>query len=135
MNGLIDIDQQLLLAINGWHADWADTLMWYISASWTWIPLYLFLAWLLVRRFGWRQALLMLVVIGCAVGLADWFSTFLKHTICRLRPTHEPALAGLVHTVRGYTGGLYGFPSSHAANTMTVALLFCLLIQRPYGFS
>lgn len=131
MNWLIDIDQQLLLAINGWHAPWADTMMWYISASWTWLPLYLLLAGLLVWRFGWRRALMVLVVIGCAVGFSDWFSTLLKHTICRLRPTHEPALEGLVHTVRGYTGGMYGFPSSHAANTMTVALIFCLLFRRP----
>lgn len=131
MNWLIDIDQQLLLAINGWHAPWADTLMWYISASWTWIPLYLVLAGLLVWRFGWKRAFLMLVVIGCAVGLSDWFSTLLKHNICRLRPTYEPALAGMVHTVRGYTGGMYGFPSSHAANTMSVALIFSLLYQHP----
>lgn len=130
MNWLIDIDQQLLLAINGWHAPWADTLMWYISSRWLWIPLYLLLAGLLVWRFGWKRALWMLLVIGCAVGLADWFTTFLKHTLCRPRPTHEPALAGLVHIVRGYTGGMYGFPSSHASNTMTVALIFCLLFRR-----
>ena len=130
MNRLIDIDQQLLLAINGWHAPWADTLMWYISSRWLWIPLYLLLAGLLVWRFGWKRALWMVLIMGCAVGLADWFTTFLKHIVCRPRPTHEPLLEGLVHIVRGYRGGQYGFPSSHASNTMTVALIFCLLFQR-----
>lgn len=130
MNWLIEIDRQLLLAVNSWNAPWADTFMWLVSSRWLWVPLYLFLAWLLFRRFGWKRALWMLVVIGCAVGLADSGCHLLKHTVCRLRPTHEPALEGLLHLVRGYTGGLYGFPSSHAANTMTVALIFCLLFRR-----
>ena len=35
---LLHIDTEILLAINGWHAPWADTLMWIISAKTTWIP-------------------------------------------------------------------------------------------------
>ena len=45
---LLHIDTEILLAINGWHAPWADTLMWIISAKTTWIPLYLLLIGLLV---------------------------------------------------------------------------------------
>ena len=72
MERLIDIDQQLLLAINGWHAAWADNIMWLISGKLTWIPLYLLLAGLLFWRFGWKKALWMLLAIGITVGLADY---------------------------------------------------------------
>ena len=71
--------------------------------------------------------LLILVGFGVAVGMSDWIcSGVLKPLVCRLRPTHEPALDPL-HLINGYIGGKYGFCSSHAANTMSVGLLFSLL--------
>lgn len=131
MDKIIEIDQLLLLAINGAHAPWADTFFWYISRSWVWIPLYALLIALLFKQFGWRKAIWFTLALFAAAGLSDYISSgIIKHLVCRLRPTHEPALAGLVHLVRGYTGGLYGFVSSHAANTMSVATLFALIWQQ-----
>ena len=104
--------------------------MWNISRSATWIPLYVLLVGLVIWRYrsNWKTIVLILVGFGIAVGLSDYTcSGILKPLVCRLRPTHEPALAGMVHLVRGYTGGLYGFCSSHAANTMACALLFSLI--------
>lgn len=143
---LINIDMQWLLAVNGWHAPWADVLMWHISRAGTWIPLYVLLAGLVVWRFGiqatrgmeqnlrWKRGALCVGVILCgfgvAVGLSDFVSSgLIKPWVCRPRPTHEPALEGLVHIVNGYTGGAYGFVSSHAANTMACGLLFSLLYR------
>ena len=137
---LIHIDTQILLAINGWHAPWADTLMWIISAKATWIPLYLLLISLLVWRYRkpspmsvkWLQnvpaCVVMIVVIGLAVGAADFIASgILKDLVARPRPTRVPELEGVLHLVNGYKSGRYGFVSSHAANTMAVALLFSLI--------
>ena len=151
MDYLIHIDQQWLLAINGWHAEWADVLMWYISKSTIWLPLYALLVGLVVYRFGiqWYlstqntsnyrfTALLRVLIVfagfAVAVGLSDFISSgIIKPWVSRLRPTHEPALAGMLHLVNGYTGGMYGFVSSHAANTMACALLFSLLYRNKYA--
>ena len=137
---LIHIDTQILLAINGWHAPWADTLMWIISAKATWIPLYLLLIGLLVWRYRqpamtsvkWLQrvpaCVVMIVVIGLAVGAADFIASgILKDLVARPRPTRVPELEGVLHLVNGYKSGKFGFVSSHAANTMAVALLFSLI--------
>jgi len=163
---LVRLDRRWLVAINGWHAPWADTLMWYISKSTTWLPLYAVLVGLIVWRYGvqpcreekkrlagtggipkcytlhiahreWRishcalcvaHCLLIFVAFAIAVGGADYISSgIIKHAVCRPRPTHEPALEGMLHIVRGYRGGMYGFVSSHAANTMACALLFSLI--------
>ncbi|MCQ2347908.1 MAG: phosphatase PAP2 family protein [Paludibacteraceae bacterium] len=124
----INIDQTWLVAINNWHAPWADTLMWIISGKLTWLPLYALLVGLLFWRFGWKRALVMLAAFGVAVGLSDYISSgIIKPLVCRLRPTHEPCLDGLLHIVNNYRGGQYGFVSSHAANTMSCALLFSLI--------
>ena len=137
---LIHIDTEILLAINGWHAPWADTLMWIISAKETWIPLYLLLIGLLVWRYRkpamtsvkWLQrvpaCVVMIVVIGLAVGAADFIASgILKDLVARPRPTRVPELEGVLHLVNGYRSGRYGFVSSHAANTMACALLFSLI--------
>ena len=137
---LLHIDTEILLAINGWHAPWADTLMWTISAKATWIPLYLLLIGLLVWRYRkpamtgvkWLQrvpaCVVMIVVIGLAVGAADFIASgILKDLVARPRPTRVPELEGVLHLVNGYRSGRYGFVSSHAANTMAVALLFSLI--------
>ena len=127
-NKLIEIDQSWLLAINGAHCAWMDQVMWYISQAWVWIPLYALLIGLLVWRFGWKWGLVYTLALVAAVGLSDWVSSgLIKHLVCRPRPTHEPALEGLVHVVNGYVGGAYGFVSSHAANTMSLAVLFGLI--------
>jgi undecaprenyl-diphosphatase len=140
---LIHIDTEILLAINGWHSPWADSLMWIISAKTTWIPLYVLLIGLLVWRYRkpamtsvkWLQrvpvCVVMIVVIGLAVGAADFISSgILKDLIARPRPTRVPELEGVLHLVNGYRSGRYGFVSSHAANTMACALLFSLIWRK-----
>ena len=137
---LIHIDTEVLLAINGWHAPWADTLMWIISAKATWIPLYVLLIGLLIWRYRqpvptavkWLQrvpaCVVMIVVIALAVGAADFIASgILKDWVARPRPTRVPELEGVLHLVNGYKSGRYGFVSSHAANTMACALLFSLI--------
>ena len=137
---VLHIDTEILLAINGWHAPWADQLMWIISAKTTWIPLYLLLIGLLVWRYRkpamtnvkWLQkvpaCVVMIVAIGLAVGAADFIASgILKDWVARPRPSRVPELEGMLHLVNGYKSGQYGFVSSHAANTMAVALLFSLI--------
>ena len=140
---LLHIDTEILLAINAWHAPWADTLMWIISAKTTWIPLYLLLIGLLVWKF--RQpsmkaakclkkvpaCVVMILMIALAVGAADFIASgILKDLVARPRPTRVPELEGVLHLVNGYKSGRYGFVSSHAANTMACALLFSLIWRK-----
>ena len=140
---LIHIDTEILLAINGWHAPWADTLMWIISAKATWIPLYLLLVGLLVWKYRqpsmnaakWLKkvpaCVLMILMIALAVGTADFIASgILKDLVARPRPTRVPELESVLHLVNGYKSGQYGFVSSHAANTMACALLFSLIWRK-----
>ena len=141
LDKLLEIDTQVLLAINGWHAPWADSVMWVISAKATWIPLYLLLIGLLVWKYRrpiptakwqWLEkvptCVVMILVIAAAVGLADFIASgILKELVARPRPTRVPELEGVLHLVNGYKSGRYGFVSSHAANTMACGLLFSLI--------
>ena len=126
----LNIDHYILEWINGHYTDWLDTTMWYISWPLTWIPLYIVLIGLLAWKYrSWKTTIWIVLGLIIAVGLSDYTcSGILKPLVCRLRPTHEPSIDPM-HLVNGYTGGLYGFCSSHAANTMAIALLCALLFR------
>ena len=123
---LIAIDKQWLLAINGAHAQWADALMWQVSQSVTWLPLYVLLIALLFLKFRgqWVSLAIAIAMIAIAVGGADLIcAQVIKPLVARPRPTHDAEIGSLIHIVNNYRGGAYGFCSNHAANTMACAVL------------
>ena len=128
---LQNLDSLLFFKINGCHASWLDPVMFWMSQKvWLWIPLYLLLFWLIIRRYG-KQSWMILISVVILIALADQTaSAILKPLVARLRPTHDPAITSMVHVVNKYVGGMYGFASSHAANTMGFAVFMVLLFRR-----
>lgn len=132
MEQIIEWDKKLLLWINSFHVGWLDPIMLQVTKTEFWIPLYLFLIYLIFRKYN-NRAWLVLAGVALAVLLADQItSSLMKPFFQRLRPSQEPTLAGLVHLANDYKGGLYGFASSHAANTFAVALFIWLLFKNTY---
>lgn len=106
--------------------------MYAISGKIIWIPLYTAILIFLAIKYK-KKFLVILLFIILAVTLADQSSVNLfKNLFHRLRPCHEPSLEGLVHLVKGECGGLYGFVSSHAANSFNIALLSLMLIRKKW---
>lgn len=131
---LLALDQEITLAINGWNSPFADEFFFIFTRTDVWLTLLIVLLLVLWRECGWRNALMLLVGLALCVFLSDQFCSIIKHFVCRLRPTHEPELDGLVHIVHDYTGGAYGFCSAHAANTVAVVVFSSLLLRRtPYA--
>ena len=124
------LDQQLFLFLNSLHTPFWDSVMHALSGRVIWAPLYL--AILLYLGFTYkRKFLIILLFVILAVTLADQVSVQLfKNVFHRLRPCHDPSLAGMVHLVNGECGGLYGFVSSHASNSFNVAFLSLMFIKR-----
>lgn len=129
---LIELDKEVLLFLNSFHTPWLDPVMLLITKTVFWLPLYLFLLYLVVKNFK-KDSWIVLIGIAIAILLADQItSSIMKPFFERLRPSREPSLQGLVHLVNGYTGGKYGFASSHAANTFATALFFWLIFKDQY---
>lgn len=125
-------DRQLLIFLNGQHVDWLDPVAFWVTKTEFWIPLYIFLIYLIFKQHG-KEGWLVLAGAALTVLLADQITaSIMKPYFARPRPSHEPALEGLLHIVNDYRGGAYGFASSHAANTSGVALFVFLLFRNVY---
>jgi undecaprenyl-diphosphatase len=124
-------DSALFLALNGMHHPIADVIMFYVSKMWIWIPLYIVVILFIVRRLKMEAIWIILSIVLCVV-LTDQLTNLTKEFFQRLRPSHEPDLQGLVHHVKGYVGGKFGFVSGHAANVFGFALLSALIIKNKY---
>ena len=123
-------DHALLLRINEAHTPVLDRVMVFASDRRVWFPFYALLLGWLVWHFR-RRAWVAVPALIAAVALADSLtSRVLKPLAHRPRPCHAPDLAARLHLPDG-CGGQFGFLSSHAANS--VALAVFLLLALPPG--
>lgn len=130
MDNLIFLDKELTLFLNGLNSPALDAFFYAATSMMLWVPLFLTILWMIFRRQGGR-GLMTVVVIGLLILIADQLTSgLMKPLFERLRPTHDGVMQYLVHTVNGYRGGLYGFASSHAANTFAVATFLVLVVRR-----
>ena len=129
-NEQIGLDQQITLWINGSDNLWLDGFALSITSTMTWIPAALVLLYVIIRHGEMREILLTILALGLCILIADQTASGLfKPLVARPRPTHDPVLMTMVDVVNDYRGGQYGFFSSHAANTMSVAVFAALLIR------
>lgn len=115
------LDEKWLLAINGYHSPFFDTLMWWLSDRWIWVPFYLSIVVTLILKYKKQAIPLLLLVVLLIVASDQLASGILKPWVQRLRPSHDPDIKSLLHFVNGYRGGTYGFVSSHAINVFSLS--------------
>jgi undecaprenyl-diphosphatase len=132
LDTLKSIDQTIFLFLNGFHSSFFDAVIYQGTNTRTWIPLYLLLLWLIVRKYRW-QALWVILFACLMILVSDQLSNLFKVWVARPRPTYEPGLTA-IHTVRGYLGGQYGFYSAHASNNLAIAIYMILVLGSPFRY-
>ncbi len=126
---LLDLDQTVFLFFNSFNSSFWDRAMFMFSGRFIWVPMYVAFFIAFFKGFSWRIALTWVVAVGLTILLADQIcATFIRPFFERLRPSN-PAnpVSELVHIVRDYRGGRYGFPSCHAANSFGLATIMALI--------
>lgn len=122
------------LAINifgGSSSLFFDALAVHVTARLAWVLFYAVLLWRICLCRDWRRIVSVIVAVALCVLLADQIASgIFKPLVARYRPSHDPCIMHTIDIVSGYRGGLYGFFSSHASNTMSIAVFFALLLRR-----
>ena len=131
MGSLQKIDEYLFRLINSAGWEQMDQPMILISSKWFWIPLYIYILYLIYKRLS-DQFIKILLSLGLLIFIADFGSVHLfKEVFERARPCHF--LEG-IRVVDG-CGGPFGFISSHASNSFAIAFFIALLFRNFWGFA
>ena len=140
-----NFDERLFLLLNFDGGAALDSVMSAISGAVMWIPLYLFIAWMILRKYGWKSLIAFIICLALAMGISDMLCGVFKHTgllknlwanfPARHRPMFDVAVRDLAHVV-SYAHGPFGTVSAHAATTAAMGVLSALVIrQKWYGWA
>jgi len=131
LQGLIDIDTDLMLSINSLHSGFFDGFMWGYTKVAVWIPMYVALVFFLFKNMKPKTMIWALVCVALTILICDQVTSHLiRPLVQRLRPANlENPISEMVHIVNGYRGGRYSFPSAHAANTFGLAFYMMYLFR------
>lgn len=127
-------DHSLMLWMNYDGGAFLDTFWYALSYKFSWVPLYVSILAVIIlqarRTRQWRQLALFIGVTILIIVLADQIASgLIKPWAQRLRPSHQTGIMEQLHYVNDYHGGTYGFVSSHASNTIALALWISLYFK------
>lgn len=123
-------DTDLFSWINGKHVGWLDPIMQILSSSYSWIVLFILVAYFMIRRsrlWGIREILLII----CIVVTNSVLNNVIKIIIKRPRPCHEEALESTIHLLED-CGTHYSFFSAHSSNAFCLAICTALFFRNKY---
>lgn len=132
LDWLIEMDKELLLAINGWNSSFFDPIMVFITNKWSGIPIYAVLLFMIFYKRNPKVATLMFFSIILTFALTDQLAVHLfKRTFERLRPGWDPTTEHLIRMLE-YKGGKFGFVSNHAANFFGLAVISSGVLKKKW---
>jgi undecaprenyl-diphosphatase len=138
MNDFIDIieslDHRVTLFINSLNNSFLDDIMWLISSTSFGIPFYILFVFLLIRIYNPRQIIFLILALILVVSLCDLSAKyFFKEVFERYRPSHNLIMKDQLHLVNNYSGGKYGFVSSHAANMAGLSTMVYFFLKQRFS--
>ena len=129
LDTLQSLDRQITLTLNSLHFEASDYFWQFFSLKETWYPLYAAILFIIIKRQGWKQGLIMVTAMVLTIVACDQVANLVKNSVCRLRPCYDSYMIrqGL-HVLEGKSG-YYGFFSGHAANAFGFAAASSICLE------
>lgn len=126
-----DMDMQVLSLFNGSDNIMLDQMVQILTSGLTWIPLYVMLFFVVMRNNETMGQIALVVgsAIFCVLFADGLVDGIIKQLAERWRPSNDPTFKYMVQVVDDIRLMGYSFCSAHAANTMSLAVFFSLLIR------
>lgn len=131
IDSFLALDREVLSWFNGSDSLFLDQLVWLLTQGPMWIPMYVALFYLVIKNNETMTQIM--IIVGC-VALCLLLSSgvtngIVKLLVARPRPSLDPLFKYTVQVVDGHRNSGFSFFSAHAANTMAIAVFFCLLVR------
>ncbi len=126
-----NIDNFGILWLMGSQSSVLDHIALTMTHALTWLPLYLSLLWVVIRNNDKMSQILLCVggALLCVIVASTICNAIVKPLVARLRPCNTPEVMYLSQIAGNLHSKDYSFFSSHAANTMSLAVYFSLLTR------
>lgn len=126
-----DMDMQVLSLFNGSDNIMLDQMVQILTSGLTWIPLYVMLFFVVMRNNETMGQIALVVgsAIFCVLFADGLVDGIIKQLAERWRPSNDPTFKYMVQVVDDIRLKGFSFCSAHAANTMSLAVFFSLLIR------
>ena len=133
LDRLLQIDTELLIFLNNLGGEQWDSFWFFLTNQFSWSPLFAFLLFLIFKKFGWKNGILLLLFLVVLITFSDQFTNFIKNTFERLRPCNTE---GVIQHIRNfnYKPSSYSFYSGHAASSMTFSFFIILLLKPHFKY-
>lgn len=129
---ILSIDTELFVFLNGFGSEKYDGLWLIITKQTSWIPLFLFLLYLIFTKLGTKQTLYLMLFVAILLVFTDQTANLFKNGFQRLRPCNNPEINTFIRIVQSRTS--FGFFSGHASSSMGVATFLYLIFKKDFNY-
>ena len=113
------LDTELFIYLNGLGSETYDGFWLMITKQFNWTPFFLLLLYLIFKKVGTKQTLVLLLFVTILLFFTDQTTNLFKNVFQRLRPCNNPEINSFIRVVK--TSSSFSFFSGHASNSMAVA--------------
>lgn len=129
---LLAKDRELLVFLNNLGSEQWDSFWLLITNQFSWTPLFLFIFYLTIKTFGWKQGGFLILAFAVLVAFSDQFTNLIKDHFARLRPNNDPRINASLRTlIRPQS---FSFISGHATTSTFFAVFTMLLFRDAYKY-
>ena len=128
---IIFYDKRLFVFLNNLGSENYDSLWLIITKQINWLPFFLLIFYLLFKKLGYKNLLILFVFVAFLILVCDQSANFFKTTFQRLRPCNDPDLSGLIRFVKSSSS--FSFYSGHATNSMASMTFLYLILRKFYS--
>ncbi|SHF98805.1 undecaprenyl-diphosphatase [Flavobacterium fluvii] len=132
LDKIVSLDQKLFVYLNSLGSETYDGLWLMITKQYNWIPLFLFLLYIIYKKVGGKQTLYLILFVAILLVLTDQTANLFKNGFQRLRPCNNPEINSFIRIVQSRSS--FGFFSGHASSSMGVATFLYLVFKRDFKY-
>ncbi|MEO5776399.1 MAG: phosphatase PAP2 family protein [Flavobacterium sp.] len=130
---IIQLDKELLIFLNGLGSETFDGLWLVITKQAYWIPIFLFVFYLLQKKIDWRNFWFYILFTAVLILVCDQTCNLFKWYFHRLRPCNDETVNHIIRVVK--SSSTFSFFSGHATNSMATTVFGFMILKKYYKHS
>ena len=138
---ILSLDTKLLIFLNELGSEKYDGFWFLITKQIYWTPFFILLLYLIFKKIGIKQGLIVLVFVAILITVNDQTTNLIRLIFKRLRPCNDPEINKTIRLIllnplkmEYYRPIQYSFVSGHASNSMATMLFIYLLMRKYYKY-